>query len=283
MTALSSRACAALRTFACLVAFVACAAGISLVPTRADAAFATAERSVLQQYLVALQAGRYDRAYALLSSDEQKYFRSAANYASVFAADRLKIESFSILASKTDRVGTVALVNERIEFFDQAHQTPGHASAKVAYGILPAGSGYAIKDPYHPWRALAPAGLVGETSGVRVIVRKFSFYTGRLEMVATFQNTADRPVTLLPYGRSSLRDESGKSYPPIASKLAGLTDKTLYTGLRLPVSGEYTGLMTFLTPDRFAPASLTLTVAPVLFDGGDTPFVVPLPAFPVPK
>jgi hypothetical protein len=258
------------------------AALVAFGPMRADAALAKAERSVLSQYVGALQAGRYDAAFTLLSRDEQRYFGSAANYASVFAADRLKIDAFSIVASKTDRLGTVALVSERIEFFDQAHQSPGRVTAKVAYGILRAGSGYAIKDPYHPWRALAPADFAGDTNGVRVLVRKLSFYSGRLEMVATFQNSADRPVTLLPYGRTSLRDESGKSYAPIFSRLPGLTDKTLYTGLRLPPSGEYTGLMTFLTPARFAPASLTLTIAPALFDRADAPFEIPLPAFQLP-
>jgi hypothetical protein len=264
------------RVFASLVALVSFAA------TRADAALPAAERSVLQRYVGALQSGRYDAAFALLSRDEQRYFGSAANYASVFSADRLKIDGFTIVASKSDPLGTVALVRERIEFFDSARQSTATATAKVAYGVLRAGNGYAIKDPYHPWRAFAPV-LDGRANGVRVIVRKLSFYTGRLEMVATFQNTSDRPVTLLPYGRSALRDESGKSYAPIASKLPGLTDKTLYTGLRLPSSGEYTGLMTFLTPDRFMPASLTLTIAPVLLDGGDAPFEIPLPTFPIPK
>jgi hypothetical protein len=110
------------------------AALVAFVPMRADAALAKAERSVLSQYVGALQAGRYDAAFTLLSRDEQRYFGSAANYASVFAADRLKIDAFSIVASKTDRLGTVALVSERIEFFDQAHQSPGRVTAKVAYG-----------------------------------------------------------------------------------------------------------------------------------------------------
>jgi hypothetical protein len=264
------------------LATVFAAALTLLVPASALASLDGAQRSLLQHYLGAIVAGRYDTAFALLSPSDRKYFRSSANYASVFAADHLKVRSFTIVGSKSDTLGTVALVSERIEFFDPQRQSPGTATAKVAYGILKTPQGLAIKDPFHPWRALAPD-LTSSANGVQVSVRKLSFFTGRLEMVATFANRGDTAVTLLPYGRTSLRDENGKTYPPIASRLAGLTDKTLYTGLRLAPSAEYTGLMTFLTPARFTPKSLTLTIAPALEDGGDAPFSIPLPTYTVPS
>ncbi len=270
------------RTRALACAALALLPALALQPAPGDAALAPAYRSLLQRYLGALQAGRYADAFALLSPDERRYFASALNYASVFAADRVKIERFTIVESKSDRLGTVALVSERVDFFDESRQAAGSATAKVAYGIVHAGGGLAIKDPYHPWRALAPADFASAKDGVKVIVRKLSFYTGRLEMVATFQNASDRPVTLLPYGRSTLLDQNGKAYAPIASRIAGLTDKTLYTGLRLPPSGQYTGLMTFLTPDRFSPTTLTLTIAPALFDGGDAPFALAFAPYPIP-
>jgi len=263
-----------------IIALVAAAIAV-WPPVVAHAALGAGERSVLQRYVGALAAGHFDVAFALLSADERRYFATPANLASVYAADRLKIDGFKILGSKNERLGKVALVSERIEFFDQRRQAEGRASATVAYGILRERGGFSVKDPYHPWRAIAPEAAEAIVNGVRVTVRKFSFFTGRLEMVATFANVGNDTVTLLPYGRTVLRDQAGKTYAPIASRLAGLTDKTLYTGLRLAPQAQYTGLMTFLTPDRFMPSSLSLTIAPVLADGADAPFEIALPALAV--
>jgi hypothetical protein len=265
-------------------AFLACCIVVAslAVAVPARAALTPPERGLLVRYLDALVRGDYAAAFALLSDDERRYFRSAANYGSVFAADRVKVDAFRVLGSTRTAKGTVALVSERIEFFDHARQSPGTATVKVPYGLVPRGAGLGIKDPYHPWRAYAPSGVAVTVHRIRAIVRKVSFFTGRLEIVATFQNLGDTPVTILAYGRTALRDETGKSYPLIASNLSSLTDKTLYTGLRLPGSGEYTGALTFQTPDRFTPKTLTLTVAPALLDGGDEPFQLPLPTYVLP-
>jgi len=257
------------------LSFVAIAAAMWAAPARA--ALGTPQRAVLQQYLGALEGGHFNTAFALLAPDEQRYFGTAANLASVFVADRVKIDGFTIVSSRSDKLGTVALVSERIEFFDLRRQSPGRATVKVAYGILRGPNGLSIKDPFHPWRAIAPDNVEATVNGVRIVERKVSFFTGRVELVATFENVGDATVTLLPYGRTVLRDQSGKPYPPIASRLPGLTDKTLYTGLRLAPQAEYTGLMTFLTPNRFDPKSLSLTIAPALTDGADAPFEIPLP------
>jgi len=250
---------------------------IALRPVAAGAALSGAQHAVLQRYVAALAAGEFATAFSLLSPDERRYFDSSSNFASVYAADRVKIDGFEIVGSKSSKLGTVALVREKIEFYDSRRQSPGRATVSVAYGILPGPHGFTIKDPYHPWRALAPQGIATTTGGVRVELRKISFFTGRLEIVATFSNTGSAGVTFLPYGRTVLRDGLGKTYAPIASRLPGLTDKTLYTGLRLAPQAEYTGLMTFLTPDRFKPKRLSLVIAPVLTDGADAPFEVALP------
>ncbi len=138
-----------------------------------------------------------------------------------------------------------------------------------------------IKDPYHPWRVVVPNNATADVEKLRVTVRKVSFFTGRAEFIVNFANYGDETVTLLPYGRSVLKDQSGASYHLIATKLASLTDKNLYLGLRLAGSGQYTGALTFFTPDRFRPKSLSLTLAPELRDGADAPFSVDLPAIPV--
>ena len=249
----------------------------------AAAALIPAQRSVLERYLTALHGQRFEAAFALLTDAERRYFGNAANFASVYAADRLTIGAYRILGSSTDPArGTVALVSERIRFFDHAHQSTGSATAKVAYGIVPSAHGPRIKDPYHPWRAIAPADLTTTVGKVRATVRKISFFTGRIELVVTFANLGDATVTMLPYGRSVVRDDAGRAYVPVATRLAGLTDKTLYAGLRLPESGQYTGIMTFSTPDRFTPKRLSITFAEALLDGADAPFELVLPPFSLP-
>jgi hypothetical protein len=259
--------------FATVVAIVS-----ELVPCDGvRAALPVAERTVLERYVDALVHRRYDAAFALLTPDERRYFATPENFASVFGADGLTIDRFQIIESKSASLGTVAVVSEQVAFFDRRRDASAHATFKVAYGIVREPGGYRIKDPNHPWRALAPAGAQATVNGTTVAVRKLSFFTGRLEMVATFANTGSATVTLLPYGRTALRDERGRTYPLIASRLPGLTDKTLYTGLRLAPQARYTGLMTFLTPNRFTPKKLTLTIAPALADGADAPFEIPLP------
>jgi hypothetical protein len=262
------------------LALAACPLG----PAAVSAALSIPQRDVLTRYLEALRQERYPAAFALLTDAERRYFGTAANFASGFAADRLRIRSFRILASTTDPAhGTLAIVSERIAFFDPAHQAQGSATAKVAYGLIPGPHGPRVKDPFHPWRALAPAGLTASASGVSVDVRKISFFTGRVEVVLTFENHGDATVTLLPYGRSLLHDDAGHAYQPIATKLPGLTDRTLYTGLRLAGSAEYTGVMAFATPDRYVPKSLTFTFAPALLDGGDAPFELDVPTYLLPN
>jgi len=265
-------------------AAVACAAfalaTATLAPALVAAALSNAQRDVLTRYLAALRDERYPAAFALLTDAERRYFGTAANFASGFTADRLRIHSFRILASTTDPArGTVAIVSERIAFFDPAHEAQASATAKVAYGLIPGARGPRVKDAFHPWRALAPDGLSARVSGVSVDVRKISFFTGRVEVVVTFANRGDATVTLLPYGRSLLRDDAGAAYQPIATKLPGLTDRTLYTGLRLAPSSRYTGVMAFATPDRYTPKSLTFTFAPALLDGGDAPFELDVPTY----
>jgi hypothetical protein len=83
-------------------------------------------------------------------------------------------------------------------------------------------------------------------------------------------------VTILPYGRSVLRDDRGGIYRLIATKDWSITDKRLYEGIPLAPDAEYTGSMAFSTAARFAEADRgwSLTLAPALRDGGTEPFDV---------
>jgi hypothetical protein len=265
---------------AAFAALVLCAFVAPAAP--ALAALTPRERTVLRSYLDALSAGRFGAAYALLSADERRYFGSSGNLASVYRADGLRILGYRILGSETTGKGTVAVVSEHVEFVDHAHSAQGSAVAKVPYAIVAGVNGPVIRDPGHPWRAYAPTGLAAEHDGFRATVRKVSFFTGRIEFVVTFENRSAVPVTVLPYGRSVLRDANGTAFHPVATRLSSLTDKNLYIGLRLPSSAEYTGFITFATPDRFRPRSLQLSLAPALADGADAPFSLDFVAYALP-
>jgi hypothetical protein len=247
-----------------------------LAPLPSSASLSHAQRTVLGSYLAALERARYDAAFSLLDAGERHYFGTAQNYASSYVADRFVLVSYRILGSESTSAGTVAIVSERVRFRDHARDATASATVEVPYGIVSAPhAAEAIHDPGHPWRAEATIGVTAESGGLRATVRKVSFFTGRVEFVVTFENRGAETVTLLPYGRSVLRDGAGTVYRPIATRASGLTDAELYIGLRLPRSARYTGFITFATPERFTPRSLQLTLAPALADGGSAPFELP--------
>ena len=248
----------------------------------AAAALTIAERAVLVRYLDALEHEHYGMAFALLSGSEQRYFASAKNFATAFSADRLHIDHYSVIgSSRVARAGVVAIVREHVRFFDHAKDAVGTIDASIQYGVVPGSHGPAIKDPFHPWHAVAPSGVEIEKNGIRATVRKVSFFTGRVEVIVTFANYSTATVTVLPYGRTVLRDDAGRSYVPIATKLPSLTDRTLYEGLVLAPNSRYTGALTFATVDRFAPERIGITFAPIVADGGDAPFDLAIPNFDV--
>ncbi|GAC1302473.1 MAG: hypothetical protein NVSMB19_11780 [Vulcanimicrobiaceae bacterium] len=260
-------------------------ATLSTAATPVSATLTTPERGALTRYLAALQHGDFTGAFAQLSADERRYFGSAQNLAAVYAADRFALAAFTIVGSTSAGPrGTIVVVRERVKFLDQAHQRPAAVSVNVRYGLVPGAHGPSVKDPFHPWFAFAPPPATASASanGVRVTIRKISFFTGRVELLATFANTGDKTVTILPYGRSVVRDDGGTTHGPVRSKLPGLTDKNLFEGLRLPPSGQYTGAMTFFTVDRFRPKRLSVVFAPALLDGADAPFELAVPEFAVP-
>jgi hypothetical protein len=266
---------------ALVVASIACAL-VATTEGRASAALTSGQRTTLRAYLDALAAQRYAAAFTLLSPDERRYFGSPQDFASVYEADGFRIVSYRVLGSESTAKGTVAVVSERVEFVDFAHDRRAAVTAKVPYAIVGGAHGPEIRDPGHPWRAVAPQNFTVERAGLRATVREISFFTGRIELIVNFQNRHDGATTVLPFGRTVLRDDTGASYHPLATAVPALTDKVLYIGLRLPSSGEYTGFLIFATPNRYRPKVLRLTIAPALTDGGDSPFSLDFPAFAVP-
>lgn len=238
------------------------------------------QTAFVKRYVDALRTGQYDAAYAMLSDDERAYFGSAAAYRSVFDADGFTIAAARIVGARGDERGRVYFVREQVGFVDHARDARRRADVTVPIGVLPAAGGLRIKDPGKPYRAFASTSAAG-ASGLHVTVKKMEFFEDRIAIVVTFANLGDRFITVLPYGKSVLRDDKGGVYRILALKNWAVTDKHLYEGVPLAPNAQYTGSLTF-TASRLDPLSRTwsLTVAPALADGADAPFDVTVAVAP---
>ena len=269
----------------CAVALLAALATTPVDASASASKIAPAARATLKQYLDALTAQHYTAAFGILASKDRAYFRSVGNFASIFAADEFHLE-LRIRSPVRARAGRSA--------------TSCSSPNTFAFSIT------RIKSRARPSRpsrtdCCAPAGST--TCTIRIIPGKlrppgtdapqrpsrtasyacapYRCSAQRVEVLLTFTNLHDGFVTLLPYGRSVLRDDRGVVAHPIATKLSQLTDKQLYLGLRLAGHARYTGLLSFQVAT--APLkSATLTLAPFLRDGADAPFEVVLPAISLP-
>ena len=231
-----------------------------------------AQSALVQRYVDAQRAGRYADAYALLTDGERAYFGDADAYRSVFAADGIVLREARILGARGDERGRVFFVRERIAFVDHAHDAQREIEAVVPIGVLGERGALRIKDPGKPYRAFA-ASATSSAGGLRATVKKVDFYPDRIDVVITFVNLGANFVTLLPYGKSVLRDDKGGIYRIAASKDWAITDKPLFEGVPLAPNAQYTGSLAFAAP-RIGPGkrAWSLTIAPALREGGDTPF-----------
>jgi hypothetical protein len=234
-----------------------------------------AQTAIVQTYLRALHDARYDAAFRLLNDAARAYYRDAQNLRSIYAADAYRITSFTLLGAHGDDVrGRVYFARETARFRDHAHDVDLKVTATVPVGVVPEHGGWSIKDPGHPWRAFATRASA-HADGVVVRVKKVSFFTRRIEAVVSFANSGERFVTVLPYGKSVLRDAAGHPYRLIETRDWSLTDKVLFEGLRLAPNARYTGTLAFVCePLDDSARTFALTVAPFLADGGDAPFAI---------
>jgi hypothetical protein len=273
------------RTFARAACALLCTAllGATPAPRRAvqyGPAPNNAQTAVVKKYVDALRAGRYDAAFAMLTDDERKYYGDAAAYRSVFAADGVVVRRASVAGARGDDRGRVYFVRERIAYVDHATDKRREVDATVPLGVLPEHGVLHVKDPGKPYRAFASASTAN-VSALRVTVKKVDFFPDRIDVVVTFANLGDNLVTLLPYGKSVLRDDRGGVYRILATKNWTITDKPLFQGVPLAPSSQYTGSLAFTAP-RLGDVkrSWTLTVAPALREGADEPFEVTVPISP---
>ena len=262
---------------ACAAALL-CAAALP-APARARVTHAAVPNdpptALVRAYLEALRDTRYAAAFALLNARARRYYETPENFGSVYIADAYRITAFTLVSVRTDaRVGRVYFARETARYRDHAHDIDLNVTATVPVGVVPERGGWRIKDPGHPWRAFA-VHAVGQGHDLRVVVKKLSFFARRIEAVISFINTGTVFVTTLPYAKSILRDGAGQLYRPIETRNWSLTDKALFEGLRLAPNAQYTGTLAFACdPLDDSARTFTLTIAPVIDDGGDLPFSI---------
>lgn len=119
-------------------------------------------------------------------------------------------------------------------------------------------------------------------NGLRVTVREIAFYERYATVLATFVNLGERGVTILPFGRSALRDGVAV-YRVFVTRDAGLADPRLVIGVRLAPNAQIRGRLAFALPSAdVRPHRVVLTVGPNVLDGGEVPFSVELPPIALP-
>jgi hypothetical protein len=234
-----------------------------------------AQTALVRRYVDALAAKRYADAYALLDARARAYFRNARNFASVFTADGFALESYALLGSRGTAAFRLYFAREAIRLFDPAHDAPATAEVTVAYGVIGADARARIKDLGRPWRAVALSANA-ESNGLRVSVKKVSFYARAIACVVTFTNLGNGFLTVLPYGRSVLRDAAGHVYRPIVNTTSWAeTDRRLFLGVRLASGARVTGVLSFAAPRQPDGAlRFGLTLGPNLRDGAALPFAL---------
>jgi hypothetical protein len=231
-------------------------------------------------YVSALRAGDYATAFGLLTGRERAYFGAATAFRSVFEADAFALERADLVGARGGARARVYFVRERVAFVDHATDARRELDVTVPLGVVRERGTLAIEDPGKPYRAYA-TDAQADADGLRVTVKKLDFYPGRVDVVVTFANRGDGFVTLLPYGRSVLRDDRGGVYRPIANRDWTVTDKQLFEGVPLAPSAEYTGSLAFAAPRFGDPRrAWSLTLGPALRAGADAPFALTVAVAP---
>lgn len=230
---------------------------------------------VVTRYLNDLAHDSYDHAFTLLNAGARRYYGDVRNFRSIYVADAYRLEAFRLLGIRPDGGrGSLYFARERARFRDHAHDVDLVVTATVPLGAIFEAGHWRIKDPGHPRRAFA-SGSVSVANGLRVTVKKISFFAHRIEAVVTFANESQTHITLLPYGKSILHDAAGNPYRIIETRDWSLTDRTLFEGLRLPPNSRYTGTLTFANPAADVESqTLSLTIAPLMVEGSDAPFAM---------
>ena len=270
--------------FARVVTVALSAVAIAASAATADAPQADAAAvAVVKRYVAALAADQTDRAFALLTPAQQRYFGNARNFASNYASTGYHLDRWSI-ASTRAHTPTLAEVDvdQTTSFFDVAAQKTMQAHATEPYFALRSGDSWGVKEIYVPWKSYAPKAQ-GRSGGLVVVVDRIEFYDRRVQVDCTLRDDGKRPLQVLPLLKSRLVLGT-QTIAPLADPDFPLNDRQFYDGVRLYPLHQVVGYINFPISSRTDRAYVAqLTVGPFVEDGAAGPASVSVGPISLPK
>lgn len=265
------------------VAAGALACALALVGAAAPQPARNSDPSVVavSQYVRALAAGDFQRAYALLPASQQRYYGNPRNFASNAAAARFTITAFSPETMLSHGAVVEVVVHEDVTYYDIATRQPVKARVREPYFALRENGGWRVKQLYQPWKSYAP-NAIGRSLGLSVTVARVEFYDQRVRLDCAIRNDGPKPVQVLPLGKTQLDDGSGAKIAAMNEPRFPLNDIGFFEGLRLEPGRQAVGFINFPLARRDAPLRFTLALGPAIQDGADQTFTVVVGPFALP-
>jgi len=234
------------------------------------------------QYVNALAAGDAERAFALLTAAQQRYFGNARNFASNAAAAQYKIGKFSLDSALSHGTIVEVVVREEVSFYDIATRQPVKTGVREPYFALRENGQWRVKQLYQPWKSYAP-NATGQAQGVSVTVARVEFFNQRVRLDCAIRNDGTKPVQVLPLGTTQLDDGHGARIHAMNEAQFPLNDVGFFEGIRLEPGRQAVGFINFPMARRDAPHRFTLALGPAIQDGADRTFDVVVGPFDLPK
>jgi hypothetical protein len=248
-------------------------------PPRAD----PAAMKTVARYMRALAAREWQQAFDLLVPAQQRYFGSAANFASNPLSTHYAIRKYSLGTPLVHRDVIEVPVKQWVYVLDVGTGTEIAATVNEPVFALREQSGWGVKQLYQPWKAYAP-NATGTNNGVEVTVNRVEFFDRRVTLDCTIRNAGKTPVQILPLLKSTLNDGAGHVYAAMSEATFPLNDLEFFKGPRIYPSHQAVGFINFGVPEkRDETSAFTLTVGPAIEDGGAQTFSVSVGPFALPK
>jgi hypothetical protein len=234
----------------------------------------SAALTAVKQFVGALQGPNTEKAFALLTPAQKRYFGNVRNFASNFSATRFRVISYSF-SKVTMRNADLAQVDvaEKVSYYDIASEQAATADVIEPYFALRNGKRWGVKE-FQPWKSYAPS-ATGRAGGLVVIVDRIEFFDRRMQVDCTFRNLGSKPIQVLPLLKSKLTTSTGAKSAAMNVPDSPLTDRQLFEGIRIYPGHQVVGFMNLELPSRIdADMTATLVIAPVIEDGANAPIAV---------
>jgi len=229
--------------------------------------------AAVTQYVTALSHNDYASAYALLTSAQQHYFGNVNNFASNARATQYAIHKFEIVSALPHDQVVEITVSQQATFVNAATGAVVSGAVKEPYFALLENGAWRVKQLYQPWKSYAP-NITGSAQGIAITVHRIEFYDKRIQIDCTIRNGSTTPAQVLPLGKSVLDDGAAK-VPALNDATFPLNDLGFFEGLRLLPGHQASGYINFpVARKKDQEQTLTMTVAPAIFDGAEQPFGV---------